>query len=181
MGEFSGIRWRRYGDHSPGGGSECCYSVQISCNLCVSVRVCVCALDPRHPDYIVSSSSALCLYSFFFFFLLKFYRRHAEYAQSLQHTLPFLRHKDFTFDFDGFSGRQGAFPVQEGVKNTQSERNSEKLLEMLADYGSALMSESWQSQLCARGRMRAREEEAKNHKLLSCSEWNNSFGAVFNC
>lgn len=139
-------------------------------------RVCVCALDPCRPDYIVSSSSALCLFFFF-----KFYHRHAEYAQSLQHALPFLRHKDFTFDFDGFSGRQGAFPVQEGVKNTQSERNSEKLLEMLADYSTALMSESWQSQLCARGRMRAREEEAKNHKLLSCSEWKNSFGAVFNC
>lgn len=118
---------------------------------------------------------------FFFFFFFKFYHRHAEYAQSLQHTLPFLWHKDFTFDFDGFSGRQGAFPVQEGVKNTQSERNSEKPLEMLADYSTALMSESWQSQLCARGRMRAREEEAKNHKSLSCSEWNNSFGAVFNC
>lgn len=118
---------------------------------------------------------------FFYFFFFKFYHRHAENAQSLQHTLPFLRHKDFTFDFDGFSGRRGAFPVQEGVRNTQSERNSEKLLEMLADYSTALMSESWQSQLCARGRMRAREEEAKNHKLLSCSEWNNSSGAVFNC
>lgn len=79
---------------------------------------------PRHLHYMVSSTFALCL-DFFFF-----YHWHAEHAQGLQLTLPSLRHKDFTFYFDVCSGRQGAFLVQEGVKNTQSERNSEILLEM---------------------------------------------------
>jgi len=34
------------------------------------------------------------------------------------------------FIFDACSGRQGAFPVQDAVKKTQSERNGKKLLEM---------------------------------------------------
>lgn len=73
-------------------------------------------------------------------FLFFFYHWYAEHAQGLQLTLPSLRHGDITFYFDACSGRQGAFPVQEGAKNTHSERNCKKLLEMYARYNTALMS-----------------------------------------
>lgn len=67
----------------------------------------------HHLRYMVSSTFELCLEFFFFFFL---YHWHAEHAQGLQLTLPSPRHKDITFYFDACSGRQGAFPVQEGAK-----------------------------------------------------------------
>lgn len=61
-------------------------------------------------------------------------------------------YKDVTFDFDDFAGRQGAFPVQGGEwKTTQSEKNSKKLSEMLADSNAALMSEPWRSRPGAEG------------------------------
>lgn len=108
---------------------EGCVRAAIQCK---SAPICMCVkqLDPRRsPPPSLHGELHFCIVSVFFFFF--FYHWHAEHAQGLPLTLPSLRHKDFTFDFDGFSGRQGAFPVQEGVKkNTQSERNSEKLLEM---------------------------------------------------
>lgn len=80
-----------------------------------------------------------------------FYHWHAEHAQGLHLTLPSLQHKDFTFYLDVCSGRQGAFPVQEGVKNTQSEKSSKKLLEMEAHDNTALMSEALAESTLCRG------------------------------
>lgn len=82
----------------------------------------------------VISTFELCL-DFFVFLSLA-----SEHAQGLQLSLPSLRHRDITFYFDACSGRQGAFPVQEEAKSTQSERNGKKLLEMYARYNTALMS-----------------------------------------
>lgn len=129
------------GDVMASGGQEegckrCC-SPEISSTL--STSVCACA------------TSALYLYffSFFFFSFLSLTCRICPPKPPARDIPENIK----TFDFDGLARGQGAFPVQgwEGKKTTQSERNSEKLPETLADYNTALMSEPRRSRPGAGG------------------------------
>lgn len=116
---------------------------------CKSGPICMCGKQLDPPPLPATSTTwwALLLHCVWIF-----YHWHAEHAQGLQLTLPSLRDKDFTFYFDACSGRQGAFPVQEGAKNTQSERGTTRncLRRRHATTQHSCLR-LWQSQLYAEG------------------------------